>query len=68
MQHKVEATAEQVAAPTVGNLGHRIWRCQAEWMSKLRSKWASPLDLAVVQQCSVEGHPLWGKGSATETF
>ena len=28
-------------------------------MSKLRSKWASPQDLAVVQHCSVEGHPLW---------
>ena len=59
IQHKVEATTEQVAAAPVGNLGHRIWRCQADWMSKLRSKWATPADCAVTLQCNTDGHPLW---------
>ena len=43
----------------MGNLGHRIWRCQSEWMARLRAKWASPNDVAVANQCSVEGHPAW---------
>lgn len=38
VRHKVEATAEQVTQATVGSLAHRIWRCQSEWMNKLRSK------------------------------
>ena len=66
MQHKVEAIAEQVAAAHIGNLGHRLWRCKAEWMSRLWSKWASPQDLAVADQCSVDGHPV-GTGTAAET-
>ena len=59
VRHKVEATAEQVAAAPVGNLGHRIWRCQSEWMTGLRKKWASPDDVATANQCNVEGHPAW---------
>ena len=66
MQHKVEAIAEQVASAPVGNLGHRIWRCQVEWMSKLRSKWASPHDLAVVQQLQHRGSSHVGEGTAGE--
>ena len=36
MRYKVEATQEQIAVAPVGNLGHRIWECTADWMSKLR--------------------------------
>jgi len=67
-RHKVEATAEQVAAAPVGTLGHRIWRCQSEWMTKLRSKWASPDDIAIANQCNVEGHPRLGKSTRAETL
>ena len=35
VRHKVEATAEQVAQAPVGSLGHRIWKCQSEWMTLL---------------------------------
>ena len=59
IRHKVEATIEQVAAAFVGSLGHRIWKCPVEWMSKFREKWVPPQDLATTQQCSIEGHPIW---------
>ena len=59
VRHKVEATAEQVAAAPVGNLGHRLWRCQSEWMTTLRKKWASPENVVVASQCNIEGHPAW---------
>ena len=59
IRYTVEATAEQIAAAPAGSLGHRIWRCQSEWMTKLRTKWASPNDVATANQCNVEGHPAW---------
>lgn len=60
-KHKVEATAEQIAEAPVGSLGHRIWKCQAGWMSKQRNKWAAPRDLEMTSQCNTEGHPAWGR-------
>ena len=57
IRYKVEATAEQIAEAPVGNLGHRIWKCQAEYMVKLRERWAAPADLATTMQCDTEGHP-----------
>lgn len=59
IRHKVEAIAEQIAEAPVGNLGHRIWKCQAEYMTKLRKRWAAPADLATTMQCDTEGHPAW---------
>jgi len=46
IRYKVEATADQIAEAPVGNLGHRIWKCQAEYMAELRKKRAAPADLA----------------------
>lgn len=66
MRHKVEATAEQVTQAPVSSLGHRIWRCHAEWMTKLRNTWAAPGDLMTTSQCNVEGHPAWEKGTAAQ--
>ena len=45
-RYKVEATAEQIVEAPVSNLGHRIWKCQAEYMAKLRERWAAPCDRA----------------------
>ena len=59
VRHKVEATTEQIAAAPVGSLGHRIWKRQSEWMSKLRNKWANPKDVTTTMQCNTEGHPAW---------
>ena len=59
VRYKVEATAEQIKEAPVGNLGHRIWRCTAEHMSKLREKWAPPSDLVTTSRCEVDGHPAW---------
>ena len=57
MRYKVEATAEQIVEAPVGNLGHRIWKFQAEYMVKLRGKWPAPGDLVTTSQCDTEGHP-----------
>ena len=59
IRYKVEATAEQIAEAPICNLGHRIWRCQAEYMAGLGERWAAPADLIITQQCDVEGHPAW---------
>lgn len=58
-RRKVKASAEQIARAPVGNLGHIIWNCQAQWMSGLRDKWADSKDTAVVNGCCVDGHPSW---------
>ena len=65
-RHKAEATAEQITAAPVSSLGHRIWQCQFDWMSKLRSKWAPPEDVATSRQCKVEGHPAWERALVTQ--
>ena len=59
IRYKLEASPEQIDVAPVGNLGHRIWRCQSEWMSKLRNKWAPAEGMHPTQQCNVEGHPAW---------
>ena len=59
VRYKVEATAEQIKETPVGNLGHRIWRCTSEHMSKLRERWASPSDLVTTSRCEVDGHLAW---------
>ena len=59
IRYKVEATAEQIVQAPVGNLSHRIWKCQAGYMVKLRKRWATPEDLDTTRQCEIEGHPAW---------
>ena len=58
-RYKVEATDEQIKEAPIGNLGHRIWRCTAEHMTRLRERWAPPSDLVTTSRCEVDGHPAW---------
>ena len=58
-RYKVEATTEMITEAPVGSLGHRIWKCQSDWMTTQRKKWAPDRDVATVEQCDVGGHPAW---------
>ena len=65
-RYKVEATDEQIKEAPIGNLGHRIWRCTAEHMTRLRERWAPPSDRITTSRCEALP-PCLGKSFAAQT-
>ena len=64
IKYKVDATPEQIAEAPAGSLGHRIWKCQADFMVNLKRKWAAPDDVVTTSQSVTERAPGLGKSAS----